>query len=221
MPYTLYGEPVLDEESLERTINGVAIAVVESNMDARGEGRVLLSFPWAPGITAWARVTTPYAGMNRGMYFMPQNKDEVLVAFQNGDMSAPYVIGAVWNPIDRPPVSPGDVLAPSTKRIIRTGTAAAHEVEFDDVAASITITSITRQQIKMDPKQIKLSTTGGASSITLESSGRITIQGATSIELNAPRVSIRAGDVEIAGTASTRISGGTNCSIQGLTVRIN
>jgi uncharacterized protein involved in type VI secretion and phage assembly len=221
MPYTLYGEPVLDEEAMERRINGVAIANVESNKDIRGEGRVLLSFPWAPGITAWARLAVPYAGMNRGIYFMPQTGDEVLVAFQNGDMSAPYVIGALWSSVDRPPIKPGDIIAPSSKRIIRTGTTLAHEVVFDDLTQSITITSTTKQEIKMDPKAIKLSTKGGAASITLESTGRISIDGAVSISLNAPLINISGKTIDVSGTAATNISGGTNCSIQGATVKIN
>jgi uncharacterized protein involved in type VI secretion and phage assembly len=221
MPYTLFGEPVLDEEQLERRINGVAIAKVESNKDIRGEGRVLLSFPWAPGITAWARVATPFAGMNRGMYFMPQERDEVLVAFQNGDMAAPYVIGALWSPVDRPPIKPGDIISPSTKRIIRTGTALAHEIVLDDVEQSVTITSSTKQQIRMDPKKITLSTVGGTASITLETSGKVSITGAISIDLKAPKITLTGGTVSVNGQTSTKITGGASCSIQAGKVLIN
>jgi uncharacterized protein involved in type VI secretion and phage assembly len=221
MPYTLLGEPTPDPEMMERRVYGVAIAKVETNRDVRGEGRVQLSYPWAPGITAWARVAAPYAGMNRGIYFMPQDGDEVLVAFQNGDISAPYVIGSLWSSIDRPPISPGDILAPSTKRVIRTGSAAAHEIVFDDLDSSITVTSLTQQQITMDPAQIKLSTAGGLASITLDTAGNISIEGAVSIDLQAQRISINGTNISVSGTASTDISGGAQCSVQAAMVRIN
>jgi uncharacterized protein involved in type VI secretion and phage assembly len=222
MPYTLWGDEATQEtDAEERRISGVAIATVESNRDIRGEGRVQVSYPWAPGITAWARVAVPYAGMNRGFYFMPQDGDEVLVAFQNGNISAPYVIGSLWNTLDRPPITPGDILAPSTKRVIRTGTAAAHEIVFDDLDASITITSSTRQQVTMAPDRIELSTTGGLASVKLDTAGNISIEGALSIDLKAQRITINGTNVSVSGTASTDISGGAQCSVQAALVRIN
>lgn len=221
MPYTLFGESTPDPELMERTIDGVAIAVVESNKDLRGEGRVKVSYPWAPGIEPWARVVTPYAGMNRGIYFMPQDGDEVLVAFQNGDINVPMVIGSIWSSLDRPPISPGDILAPSTKRIIRTGNVAAHEIVLDDLDSSVTITSITKQSITMDPTQIKLSTTKDTASITLDTLGNITIKGALSITLQAESITLDGSTVNVTSKAATSIKAGGDCSVQGSMVRIN
>jgi uncharacterized protein involved in type VI secretion and phage assembly len=34
---------------------------------------------------------------------MPEVDDEVLLAFQHGDMSHPFIIGFVWNPVQAPP----------------------------------------------------------------------------------------------------------------------
>ena len=48
------------------------------------------------------------AGRNRGTWFVPEVGDEVLVAFEHGDVKEPYVIGALWK--TRPPAeSPADV----------------------------------------------------------------------------------------------------------------
>ena len=45
----------------------------------------------------WARVVAPFAGQNRGAFFMPDVDDEVLVLFTNGDTRFPLVIGGLWN----------------------------------------------------------------------------------------------------------------------------
>jgi hypothetical protein len=39
--------------------------------------------------------------------FIPQTSDEVIVEFVQGDLNAPLVVGALWNPNDRPPTSAG------------------------------------------------------------------------------------------------------------------
>ena len=45
----------------------------------------------------WARVVAPFAGQNRGTFFMPDVDDQVLVLFTNGDTRFPLVIGGLWN----------------------------------------------------------------------------------------------------------------------------
>ena len=45
------------------------------------------------------------AGDDRGTFFMPDVGDEVLVAFLAGDPQHPFVVGALWNGKDKPPVS--------------------------------------------------------------------------------------------------------------------
>ena len=50
----------------------------------------------------------PMAGKERGAYFLPEVDDEVLVAFERGDMRFPYVVGSLWNGKDKAPASNGD-----------------------------------------------------------------------------------------------------------------
>ena len=70
---------------------GVAVAIVRDNKDTSGLGRVKVSFPWhsQPQESYWARVATPMAGNERGIYFIPEVNDEVLVAFERGDVRFP------------------------------------------------------------------------------------------------------------------------------------
>jgi phage baseplate assembly protein V len=201
----------------ERRIYGVTVAQVINNIDSTGQGRVQIYLPWLPSMQPWARVAVLDAGMNRGTYFIPQIGDEVLVAFNHGDVREPYVIGGLWNGQDRPPaLLPTDSV---NKRIIRTPL--GHEIEFDDALQSITISTTTQQKITIDPTSIKLSTTGSTASVTLDTVGTVSIQAATSIELKAPSITIQGTSVDIQGAGTTSIKGGTLCEIQGSLVKIN
>ena len=107
---------------------GVALAIVVDNKDDSGSGRVRVRLEGQTGETLWARVATPMTGAGRGVYFIPEAGDEVLVAFERGDLRRPYVIGSLWNSKDRPPATNADGL--NDLRLIRTRK--GHQLTFDD-----------------------------------------------------------------------------------------
>ena len=86
---------------------GVVVGIVTDNQDPDGLGRVRVRFPWLSGehTSDWARIAAPMAGPSRGAYFLPEVEDEVLVAFERGRPEFAYVLGALWNGKDRPPVA--------------------------------------------------------------------------------------------------------------------
>src|SRR5258706_14784072 len=45
----------------------------------------------------WARVVAPFAGSDRGVFFLPDVDDEVFVVFMNGDARFPLILGGLWN----------------------------------------------------------------------------------------------------------------------------
>src|SRR5262245_18644027 len=55
----------------------------------------------------WARVVAPFAGDDRGTFFMPDLDDEVLVVFVQGDPRYPLVIGGLWSGANAAPASIG------------------------------------------------------------------------------------------------------------------
>lgn len=205
----------------ERRFYGVAVGVVTSNLDQLG--RVKVRMPWFSGSeeSAWARVAAPMAGLNRGTYFIPQVNDEVLLAFEHGDIRHPYVIGSLWNVQDLPP----ELLQtdPIQKRTIRT--LAGHEVAFDDVLQSVTVTTSTQQKIFMDPQKIEISNMTGTHTISIDNTSlSITIQAAAgNIELKAPagKISLQGAQVEINGTISTDVKSAAMCNVQAPLVKIN
>ncbi|HEV8320869.1 MAG TPA: phage baseplate assembly protein V [Myxococcota bacterium] len=120
---------------------GVYTGIVTNNQDPDNRGRVKVRFPWLSDADEswWARVTTFYAGKGRGSYFMPEVEDEVLVVFEHGDFSFPYVVGSVWNGVDKVP-GPGNADGQNNVKHVelRTG----HKVIFDDTDGANKITVI-------------------------------------------------------------------------------
>ncbi len=72
-------------------------AVVTDNNDPLGLGRVQVKFAWQEGNTPWIRMTNPHSGGGKGMYFIPEIGEEVLVGFEAGNAEKPFVLGAMYN----------------------------------------------------------------------------------------------------------------------------
>jgi uncharacterized protein involved in type VI secretion and phage assembly len=203
--------------------DGFAIApgIVTNNLDLISEGRVQVRIPSIPAMEPWCRVSAVGGGSGRGVVWMPQIDDEVLVAFAQNDPSAAYVLGGLWSTADRPPLTlQTDFL---TKRVIKTGVAGGlgHEIELDDALQSITITSSTKQKVTIDPLQITIANTAGTLSISLDNTDQsVTIQSALKIALKATQISLEGAQIEIKGALVSIQSSGP-CSVQGLPIKLN
>jgi uncharacterized protein involved in type VI secretion and phage assembly len=91
-------------------ISGVVIAQVTDNNDPNDQARVKLKFPWLDDNyeSDWARITQLGAGGNQsGAVWIPEKDDEVLVAFEFGDIRRPYVVGSLYNGQDTPNLGSG------------------------------------------------------------------------------------------------------------------
>jgi uncharacterized protein involved in type VI secretion and phage assembly len=86
-------------------IKGTVSALVTNNNDPDQLYRVKVRFPWLPSAEShWARVAVPAVG--GAPFVLPEVDDEVLVAFEHGDIRFPVVIGTLWNGRDKPPTNP-------------------------------------------------------------------------------------------------------------------
>ncbi|ELY2018406.1 Vgr family protein, partial [Flavobacterium psychrophilum] len=81
-------------------------AIVVDNADPKGNGRVRVQLLWQQTKnlrTPWLRVMTPDAGTsgevatNRGMVFIPEVGDHVMLGFRYNDPNRPFVIGSLFN----------------------------------------------------------------------------------------------------------------------------
>lgn len=209
------------DESRVRRITGVVIGIVTNNKDAEGMGRVKVKFPWRGDSdeSYWARVSTLMAGKDRGAFFLPEVGDEVLVAFDHGDINHPYVIGALWNGVDTPPETNAD-----GKNNIRTiKSRSGHEIIFDDndeqKKEKIEIHTKAGHTIILDDsagaEKIEIKDKTGNNSIMIDS-----VQNAIAIS-SQMKLSIKAQAIEIESGGMMSIKSSATLTIQGAIVKIN
>jgi acetyl esterase/lipase len=69
-------------------------------------GRIQLLFPWSRNgkQTAWVRKTQVMAGDGWGHMHCPRQGDEVLVAFEHGNVDRPVIVGCLFNGNTKPPL---------------------------------------------------------------------------------------------------------------------
>ncbi len=209
------------EELRSNRLNGVAPAVVTNNQDPEGLGRVKVKFPWLSdnNETDWVRVATLMAGPERGSFFLPEVGDEVLVAFEHGDINAPYVIGVLWNGQQKPPETNSD----GKNNIRKIRSRSGHEIVFNDDD------SVKKEKIEIHTKaghRIVLDDSAGGEKIEVvdkTGSNRIVIdsvKNSIGIECGM-QLKIKAQTVEIEGTASLTLKSNAILTIQGMPVKIN
>ena len=91
-----------EETTRQGRVYGVVPALVTNNVDPDNLGRVKVTYPWLNDNdeSFWARQALLMAGKKRGSFFLPEVNDEVLVAFEHGDVQFPYILGMLWNGVD-------------------------------------------------------------------------------------------------------------------------
>jgi phage baseplate assembly protein V len=209
-PYSLMTSPGTDDRFF-----GVTIGVVTNNKDPDGLGRVKTSLPWMADQveTDWARVVTPMAGSGRGLYFLPEVNDEVLVAFEHGNPDTPYVLGGLWNGKDKPPESNSD--GKNDRRAIRSRS--GNVIRLSDTAGDAKIEIIDssgKNTIVISAKD---------NSITITADGDVTVQS------NNGKLKLSGKGVEITSTSTVKIEASQSAdlkasgqlNIKGSVVNIN
>lgn len=194
-------------------VKGVAVAIVRQNKDDSGQARVRVNYPWhsQPRESYWARVASPMSGAGRGAYFVPEVGDEVLVAFERGDLRFPYIVGSLWNGKDKTPVTNSD--GNNDIRLIQSRK--GHKLTFDDgQKQQLQLELSDGKRLTFNDDGIELDDGKGNRVVIKSQSGEVTLQAATKLTLKAPQIAI-----EATGTAQFK-SGGT-LEINGSLVKIN
>jgi phage protein D/phage baseplate assembly protein gpV len=223
-------------------IFGLVIAQVTSVKDPEKLGRVKLKFPWLSDTyeSDWARVVQAGAGDHRGFLVLPEVDDEVLVGFEQGDIRWPYILGGLYNGVDKPKDDP-KLLDGSTGKVDRRWfmSRRGHVLSFDDGPSGGGIlieTGDGKQVLSLNAgsPRIHISSSGdivieGTGKVTISAGSDLSIESKSSLALKAPRVSV-SGDssvqvegatVNVKGKASTDIDGGAMCNVHAAVVKIN
>lgn len=223
--------------NLNSRIFGVTIGVVTNNKDPEKMGRVKLKLPLreCQNETNWARVATLMTGKEMGSFFLPEVGDEVLVAFNEGDVSRPFVIGALWNSKEGPPLTNEDGKNNIRKLKSRSG----NEVIFydEDGKESIEIKTKAGQTIKMEDDSegkltlrdksgknlleivsqnnqiilkadMKIDIQAGTSKITMDGTkNSIELESSMEIKLKAQKLDIEGGTINIKSDGPLALKG--------------
>ncbi len=201
-PHTLYG--LLHHDApVDDKLTGPVVGIVTNIDDPDKLGRVRVKFPWLNTSfeSNFARLCSPNGGKERGFYFLPEVNDEVLVAFEHGDINFPYIIGSLWNKMDPPPKGTGSSVFASGKvnqRVISSRS--GNRIIMDD--------SDGKEQILIEGKDGKASilmTKDGAitlksqSDFTIETKGKFTVssQGDIAFDTKGAGKFTAVGKVEI------------------------
>ena len=211
-----------DREGMRgRRIEGIVLGIVTNNQDPENMGRVKVKFPWLEDSdeSYWARVATLMAGNDRGTFFLPEVEDEVLVAFDHGDINHPYVMGTLWNGVDTPPETNEN----GKNNIRKIKSRSGHEIVFDDndeeMKEKIEIRTNAGHVIVLDDsaggEKIEIKDKTGNNSIVIDS-----VQNAITIS-SQMKLSIKAQMIEIEAESMMTLKSGANLTIQGAIVQIN
>ena len=201
-------------EELSEKFFGVTVGKVINPVDPMGLSRVQVQLPMidSADLSPWARVAVPMAGVAHGTYFIPNPGDEVLVAFEQGDLNAPYVLGSLWNATAPPPLP-----SPLAQiRMIRT--LAGNQITFTEVPPSISILTPTGQTVTLSPAGVQIQTASSVVNLTPDgvtvTGPKVSLVGTASVDITAPKVTIN-------GAAAAEVKSAGVCNVTAPLVKIN
>ena len=204
----------------ENRWTGVVIAVVTNIADPDKLGRVKVKYPWMTddAESYWARVVGIGAGVERGMFFMPEVEDEVLVAFEHGDFSQPYVIGGLWNGADKPPPDAQNVAAGEEAKVRMIRSQNGHQITmYDNADNKVEIITDGGHQIVLDDanKNIIIKSSGGLSLTMDDGSSKITFESGNEVEI------IASGNMKLQANGNMDLQASGQVNIKGAIINLN
>lgn len=216
---------------------GVLPAMVTDIDDKENLGRVKVKFPWLDDnvATHWARVAMPGAGPERGLCVLPEKDDEVLVAFEQGDIQQPFVLGGLYNGRDKMPLEPIDSgkvvsralvsrlghrleLHDADKQVTLVTADGKHRIVLDEAGGQITIESTGPVEISSQ-KSMGLSAPDG---LTLESTGAIELKGqGVTIDAGSGAFEARGTNATVEASTQATLKGGSTTTVSAPMIKIN
>ncbi len=208
-------------------IAGVVPAIVTDTKDDEDLGRIKVSFPWMPGegsnqfTSHWVRLVMPGAGgSQKGFYLVPEVNDEVLVAFEHGDINHGYLLGGLYNSKDKPPVPNGVAVNTGKTPVKAFRSSKGHQLTFndsDDKPAVELVTAAKKITMTLDDKSgdMTIKASNGQATITIANSGDITIKsGNSGVVIEAMK------DISLKATGNIKLKATQNVDIEGMQVNI-
>lgn len=216
-------------------VQGLQIGkVVQLQDDPNGEYRILVRLPIvdnaAPGI--WARVASPDAGDERGIFFRPEIDDEVIVGFINDDPRDSVVLGMLNSSAKPAPLTAQDdnhekglqtrskmrVLFNDDTKTITIDTPAGNSIVLDEASTSITVKDQNDNEIIMDTAGISMDS---PKDITIKAGGKIDISATGKLSIDAATIEQTAQASFTAKGATAKLEASGIAEVKGSLVKIN
>ena len=191
-------------------IYGVVPALITDVNDPENLGRVKLKFPWLSDsfTTDWARTVQLAAGSKRGGVFVSEVNDEVLVAFEQGDVRRPYVMGGLYNGVDKPDL--GDGLVDGSGAVVQRSFVSkkGHRLVFNDDSSKSGVT------IRTGDGNVEVTLDASATKVIIKSTGDVEVTG-VNIKVEA------SSSLELKGGSGVTIDGGPSVKVTGGVIQLN
>lgn len=173
---------------------GLYPAVVTDLVDPQALGRIQVRFPSfgeaGQGVRAWATLLTPYADDGQGLEILPEVDSQVVVGFEAGDPTRPYIVGSCWN---GRAALPEPAQQANNLRTLKTRSGSL--LQFDDTAgaAKVTVSMDSGHKIVLDDamQEITVQHSNGCK-IVLNVAGQVSITANATVEVNASAVNLHA-----------------------------
>jgi uncharacterized protein involved in type VI secretion and phage assembly len=208
---------------------GLVIGQVTDIADPDQRFRVKVAFPWLSDDyeSWWARVAQPGAGDGRGLAWLPEVGDEVLVGFVHGDVRDPYVLGGLYNGTDHAMLN-DQLVDSSAGQVLRRvlGSRTGHQLVFsdDDQASQIKLaTGDGSATITLDSSNTKI-VIDGSGQVTIHAGGPLKLNSDGDLELNATgdlKLTSSGGEVKISASTGASIDGGPQVAVTGSIIKLN
>jgi phage protein D len=207
------------------SVPGVVTGLVTNLNDPDNLGRVKVKYAWLGDIESdWVRIASPMAGPERGFMYLPEVNDEVLLAFAYGDVHHPYIIGALWNSQDKPPIPNSQAVGGGlvNQRIIKTRS--GHVIILDDTAGAEQI--IIRD--KTEKNEMVIDSAKNSMSIkvdgdfSVDAKGKITLKSQQDmlLETKANGTWNTTGNQKLNATGNLNAEAKANVSVKGIQVTV-
>lgn len=206
--------------------HGLQAATVDAlEGDPQGEERIRVKLMGSDTAALWARVAVPYAGDGRGLVFMPEVGDEVIVGFMGGNPSEAVVLGSLHGSAAPPPCDKSDdndLKAIVTREGVR--------IEFDDKKKHVVIETPGGNSITVsdDEKSVLVKDQNGnkvtlsSDGIVLDSAKDVAVKAKGDVNIEGTNVNLKANaQLAAKGSASAEISSSGNTVVKGSVVQIN
>ena len=211
-------------------IRGMVVGVVTDNNDLDKNGRVKVKFAGLPDDVEshWARVMTTGSGKNRGVVFLPEVEDEVLVGFEGSDARRPVILGSLFSKKNLLPEKTKILGASNTVDYRRITSRLGHIIEFADgmtpttqhVLVQLGEHSAPTHRLRLGADRFDIEVAAGKPVLIKAGTAKFEITEVGDINIEANNINIKGTMAVNIESLTTTVKGNTETTVQGGQVAI-